>query len=189
MTDSVSELRVSDRQAVITFWFAEIDHRYWFRKDDRFDGTVRRRFRGVYDEVVAGRNPDWMAMPEGCLATILVLDQFPRNMFRGTPQAFATDAQARAVARLALQKTFDRPLALEQRLFMYMPFEHSESMDDQELSCQLMTRLGDPGYLYYAERHREIIRRFGRFPHRNRILGRDNTPAEAAYLAQPGSGF
>jgi uncharacterized protein (DUF924 family) len=169
-------------QEVLDFWFAhEAD---WFRKSDAFDAEIRERFLQLHESVPR----QWLDDPRGCLARIIVLDQFPRNMFRGTPRAFATDALALAAARHALQKKFDLRYSREERIFAYLPFEHSESLADQELACELMQPLGAEQYRY-AVAHRDIIARFGRFPHRNAILGRASTPEEVEFLKQPGSSF
>ena len=185
---------------VLDFWFAPeagtlpADGRpEWFRKDDAFDHAIRTRFGALVAEALAGGLGDWCATPRGALARVLVLDQFTRNAFRGTPQAFAGDARALATAQDAIARGLYAALAAHERRFLYMPFEHSESLADQERSVALFealardTGLDDP--LDWAVRHAEVIRRFGRFPHRNAILGRASTPEELEYLAQPGSGF
>jgi uncharacterized protein (DUF924 family) len=141
-----------------------------------------------YLNAAAGNLEDWLDEPRACLARVILLDQFPRNMFRGEAHAFATDGPARAAARVILRRGWDKPMTPAERLFAYLPFEHSESPEDQDLSCELMKDF-DEKQRRYAERHREIIRRFGRFPHRNGILGRESTPAEIEFLEVPGSGF
>ena len=176
---------------VLRFWFGDggdygVEHKRWFQKDAAFDAQVRERFLGLHDELA--RNRDWLDAPHDCLARIVVLDQFPRNMFRGTPRAFATDGLALAAARHAITSGYDRNWLRVEKIFGYLPFEHSESLADQERACELMRPLGDELY-HYALRHHEIIARFGRFPHRNAILGRPSTPAESEFLKQPGSGF
>jgi uncharacterized protein (DUF924 family) len=185
---------------VLEFWFGAGDEASslaarddWFRKDDAFDAAIRTGFGALIAEALAGGLGDWCASPRGALARVIVLDQFTRNAFRGTPQAFAGDARALATARDAIARGYDAALAPRERHFLYMPFEHSEAMADQERSVALFealardTGLDDP--LDWAIRHADVIRRFGRFPHRNAILGRPSTPAELEYLAQPGSGF
>jgi len=137
---------------------------------------------------VAGNLEGWLDDPRACLGRVILLDQFPRNMFRGEAQAFATDARARAAARVILDRGWDKAMTQPEQLFAYLPFEHSESLEDQHLSCELMKDFDAEQYRY-ALRHREIIDRFGRFPHRNDILGRQSTPAEIEFLKQPGSGF
>jgi len=172
-------------QDVLDFWFARPAD--WFRKSDAFDIEIRNRFFQLHEQMAAGMK-DWLQTADRCLARIIVLDQFPRNMFRGTPRAFATDHLALEAARHALAKKFDSGYSREERIFAYLPFEHSESLADQERACELMQPLGDEQYRY-AIAHRDIIARFGRFPHRNAILGRASTPEEVAFLATPGSSF
>ena len=170
---------------VLAFWRAAGEKK-WFAKDDAFDAEITTRFLPTYEAAAAGKLSDWEATPEGALALILVLDQFPRNMFRGDARAFAADAAARAVADRALARGFDGGVPRNERLFFYLPFEHSESMADQERCCGLFEALGEPDLLRWAELHADIIRRFGRFPHRNAVLGRTTTPAEKAYLDNDG---
>ena len=183
--------------AVLEFWFQGERDRFrsdpWFRKSDAFDGEIRARFAPL---VVAGRDgdlADWIETPQSTLALLLVLDQFPRNLHRGSPLAFASDARARAVARTALAEGIERALTKVERAFLYLPFEHSESLADQDAAVTLFATIADhpemPTVFDYALRHRDVIRRFGRFPHRNAALGRPSTPEEAAYLAEPGAGF
>jgi uncharacterized protein (DUF924 family) len=176
---------------VLRFWFGEgadygVVHKRWFEKNPAFDAEVRDRFLGVYESQLV--SPEWLAQPHPCLARIIVLDQFPRNMFRGTPRAFATDALALAAARHALAAGYDRDWLRVEKIFAYLPFEHSEALADQQRACELMRPLGEEQY-DYALRHKAIIERFGRFPHRNAILGRASTPEEIEFLKQPGSGF
>ena len=181
---------------VLQFWFGEPRGprlRQWFEKDPAFDARIRARFLPLHEALARGEQADWLDDPERCLARIVVLDQFPRNMFRGSPRAFATDAAALQAARHAIERGFDRGRLPVERLFTYLPFEHSEALADQDLACALCKPLAafaetDDAYRY-ALAHREIIVRFGRFPHRNAILGRASTPEEVAFLAQPGSGF
>jgi uncharacterized protein (DUF924 family) len=176
---------------VLRFWFGG-DAEYgvalkrWFQKDPAFDAEVRRRFLPLHAELAG--NSEWLGLPHECLARIIVLDQFPRNMFRGTPQAFATDGLALAAARHALTAGYGRDWLRVEKIFAYLPFEHSEALADQERACELMRPLGEEQY-DYALRHKAIIERFGRFPHRNAILGRASTPEEVEFLKQPGSGF
>ena len=147
-----------------------------------------QRPRFVEAHLALSRSGEWLDAPGECLARIVVLDQFPRNIFRGTPQAFATDALALAAARHAIASSYDRDWLRVEKIFGYLPFEHSEALADQELACELMRPLGEEQY-DYALRHKAIIERFGRFPHRNAILGRKSTPDEIEFLKQPGSGF
>ncbi|WP_026874002.1 DUF924 family protein [Inquilinus limosus] len=174
---------------VLTFWFEQSGKDRWFSGDAGFDAEIRARFLTLQEEAAAGRHDDWAASPLGAVALCIVLDQFPRNLFRGTPRAFATDPQALATAKAAVEQGFDKDPALtdDHRLFLYLPFEHSEDLADQQRSVELQTAgLSDPGYIDYARRHLAVIERFGRFPHRNLILGRITTPEEEAYLAEHG---
>ncbi len=179
------------KMEIIYFWFDETEPRLWFQKSDDFDAQIRERFLTTYEMAREGLCDHWRQDAEGCLALCLVLDQFPRNMFRGDAQAFATDGQGLLVARYALAKGFDQVLAPIKRRFLYLPFEHSERLTDQKKSVALFEAMKDEDPLghEYALRHLDVIERFGRFPHRNHILGRDNTAEEEEYLAQPGSGF
>ena len=176
---------------VLAFWFGEgaergKAHKRWFEKNSTFDAEVRARFLPLYETLSA--SDDWLSRADDCLARIVVLDQFPRNMFRGTARAFAADPLALAAARHALARGYDRDLLAVERQFVYLPFEHSESLADQERACELMRPLGEDLY-DWALRHKRIIERFGRFPHRNEILGRKSTPEEIEFLKEPGSGF
>lgn len=173
--------------AVLQFWF-DVEPKNWFVNNPAFDAEVRSRFLALHEAAAAGRLARWADAPRSCLALVIVLDQFPRNMFRGEARAFATDPQARAAACAILQHAWDKQMTLAERLFAYLPFEHSEALEDQDRACELMQDFDDE-QRRYAERHREIIRRFGRFPHRNGILGRPSTPAEIEFLKMPGSGF
>jgi uncharacterized protein (DUF924 family) len=171
---------------VLSFWFAPGLEERWFKKDVRFDEEVRQHLEDAHRAAATGAFDTWRDTAEGCLALCVLLDQVPRNLYRGDPRAFATDATARA----ALQRGFDKALTQAQRLFLYLPFEHSEDLADQELCVSLTARLDAyPDWLEYAEAHRDIIARFGRFPHRNDSLGRDSTDEERAFLKEPGSSF
>lgn len=188
-------------QDVLDFWFFAPDNpahgqsrAEWFRKDDAVDAQIRARFGALIDTAIAGGLRDWAATPRGALAQILLLDQFTRNVYRGTPRAFAGDAQALALAVALTQSGQDQELAPTLRAFVYMPFEHAEDLAMQARAVELFqlltqSREGCESMLDYAQRHQEVIARFGRFPHRNAILGRDSTPEEAAFLQQPGSSF
>jgi uncharacterized protein (DUF924 family) len=171
---------------VVTFWLAAGPDK-WFKKDDAFDAEIRRLFLASYEAARAGRLAGWENTPHGALALLILLDQFPRNMFRGTAQMYATDAEARAVAERAISRGFDRQVSPVQRQFFYLPFEHSESLADQERAVALFRAVGPAETLKWAELHHDIIRRFGRFPHRNAILGRQTTAEEQAFL--DGGGF
>jgi uncharacterized protein (DUF924 family) len=184
---------MSDHRAneVLGFWFGEgaersKSHKRWFEKNAAFDAEIRSRFLPLYEELA--RRNDWLSPSSYCLARIVVLDQFPRNMFRGSPRAFAADPLALAAAKHAVAEGYDRELLPVQKQFVYLPFEHSEGLADQERACELMKPLGDDLY-DWALRHKRIIERFGRFPHRNATLGRASTAEEIEFLKQPGSGF
>jgi uncharacterized protein (DUF924 family) len=172
---------------VLRFWFDE-HPKDWFVKNPAFDADILSRFLNLHESAAAGQLAHWADERRSCLALVIVLDQFPRNMFRGEARAFATDSLARAAARVILERGWDKQMTQPEQLFAYLPFEHSESLADQNLACELMKDFGEE-QLRYAVRHREIIERFGRFPHRNGLLGRENTAAEIEFLQQPGSGF
>lgn len=184
---------------ILAFWFADGPDSFreaWFKRDDAFDAEIRARFGAMIAPGRAGALDAWAEAPEGALALLVLLDQFPRNIHRGSAEAFAADEHARAVARRAvLARRFDLALAPTQRAFLYLPFEHSEAMADQDLSVALFEGLRDHpqhakpgGTIDYAWRHRAVIQRFGRFPHRNAALGRQSSAEEAAWLAA-GGGF
>jgi len=187
MTDNAaSEEWIGD---VIGFWFAELGRARWFAKDDAVDSAIRDRFQVLYEVLSTWPAADALASPERALATVLVLDQFSRNIFRNDPHAFATDPLAREVAQGAIALGLDERLAPEQRIFLYLPFEHSEDAADQARAVALISALGDEEYTRYALAHKAVIDRFGRFPHRNAVLGRSSTPEEEAFLSEPGSSF
>jgi uncharacterized protein (DUF924 family) len=171
---------------VLAFWRAAGPDK-WFKKDDAFDAEIGARFRTAIEAAAAGRLSQWEATPEGALALLILLDQFPRNIFRESARAFAADPLARAVAGRAIAQKFDQRVSPAERLFFYLPFEHSEDLADQERAVALIRALGDADLLKWAELHADIIRRFGRFPHRNSVLGRTTTPDEQAFLG--GGGF
>lgn len=173
----------------LDFWFSEESKPFWFKKEPAFDARVRECLETLHGRAAAGDLSDWQESAEGCLALILLLDQVPRNLYRETARAFASDADALAVARRTLHRGFDLRLSADWRMFTYLPFEHSESLLDQYLSVALMAALPDPDLVAWAEAHLKLIERFGRFPHRNAALGRDSTAEELAYLAEPGAGF
>ncbi len=179
MTDLTT---IASPQTILEFWFAESAQARWFDSTPAFDHTLRERFLEAYRAAAAGRLEDWEQTPPGALALAIALDQFPLNMFRGQPESFATEAAARAVADRAIARGFDRELEPIQRLFLYLPFMHGEALADQDRSVSLFERLGLEDSLHFARHHRDLIARFGRFPHRNAILGRDSTPEEIAYL-------
>jgi uncharacterized protein (DUF924 family) len=174
---------------VLQFWFAELRPADWFAKSDALDASIRLRFGALHERLAAGGEPMHAPTPRLLLAAVIVLDQFSRNLHRDDARAFAADAQARALARRALELGVDRGLSPGERLFFYLPFEHSEALADQELAVRRVAELGDPGWTRYAQAHRDIIARFGRFPHRNAVLGRASTPEETAFLQEPMSSF
>ena len=197
-----------DPERVLSFWFGELDadglaqparSKQWWTKDEAFDARVRDEFLEDHREIVAEHREHWLVDSRGRLAYIVVLDQFSRNMFRGTPQSFASDPQALRAARGGIEKGADKALAVAERTFMYMPYMHSESLEDQDRCIELFTALRDElegkardnaeYSLKFANMHRDIIVKFGRFPHRNAILGRATTPEEAKFLEGPGSSF
>jgi len=170
-----------DAEAAIAFWRAAGPTK-WFNKDAGFDRDITARFLAVHEAAAAGTLANWETTPAGALALLLLLDQFPRNMFRGSARAFASDPQALAVAERAIARGFDTAAASGERIFFYLPFMHSENLADQERSRALVRELRDDEQEKYAEIHADIIRRFGRFPHRNAVLGRATTPEEQAFL-------
>ena len=179
---------------ILDFWFegdAAAQRDKWFEKDAAFD-TLCARFTAAIRDARGGRFDFWAATPRGALALIILLDQLSRNVFRGSPEAYAADPHARAIARAAIDAGFDTQLTPVERMFVYLPFEHAETIEDQDVSVRLHEALREAlgeETVGYADRHRDVIRRFGRFPHRNAVLGRINTPEEDAWLAQPGAGF
>ncbi len=176
-------------QDVLSFWFRELEQEAWFRKSDVTDALIQDRFLALYEILAVTPAQDALASPRTALAAVIVLDQFSRNMFRGSPKAFAADPVAREIARGAVERGYDQGFDLHGRAFFYLPFEHSEDLPDQEKSVALFTPLGDESYTQYAIAHRDIIARFGRFPHRNAVLGRASTREETEFLTQPGSSF
>ncbi len=186
-------------QDVLDFWFAEANTTHWFAADAGFDAQIRERFGKAAEAAAAGRLDDWAATPPGWLALLILLDQCPRNLHRDEPRAWAADAAAQRVALSGIARGDDRQLPAVQRVFAYLPLEHAENRALQQRSVALFEALlADAApeqrkqfedYLDYARRHREVIARFGRFPHRNAILGRPSTPEEMLYLTRPGTGF
>ncbi|PAX52317.1 DUF924 family protein [Brunnivagina elsteri] len=191
---------MSNQFAILDFWFGiPTEPGYgkpknvWFSQDSAFDSEIRSRFLQDYEQAAQGLLDEWKNSAETCLALILLLDQFPRNLFRHTPKAFATDDKALSAAQNAITKGFDRILLPVQRWFIYLPFEHSENLTDQRQSVDLFKQLSQypdsSGAIAFAISHMEIIERFGRFPHRNAILGRSSTAQEQEFLQQPGNSF
>lgn len=172
---------------VLKFWFGELKPAAWFRSDPAVDEEIRRRFLDLWERFRA--QPPKVEAPRSAVAAAIVLDQFPRNLFRGRPEAFATDAAALQIARAALDQGWDRGLSDPERQFLYMPFQHSEDADDQRRSLELFSTLAIADAVRSAREHKALIDRFGRFPHRNAVLGRASTPEEVEHLASSRSGF
>ncbi len=170
-------------QSIVEFWFSDKVRPLWFQSTAEFDDEVRRRFDPLWQQAAAGKLDSWAGTSQGALALVIILDQLPLNMYRGDPLCFSTETKSRAIAKLAIEQNLDTELSGEQKAFLYMPFMHSESMQDQDKSVSLYEAAGLAENLKFARHHRDIIRRFGRFPHRNIILGRQSTEAELAYLA------
>jgi len=191
----------ADAARVFEFWFGApgtpehgTDRPEWFRKDPAFDAQIRETFGSLIERALRGELESWQAAPRSALAQIIVLDQFTRNVFRDTPRAFAGDARALAAARALVGTRQDEALGPHERAFAYLPFEHAEGIEMQQEGVRLFSRLAEQApetasSLDYAQRHLAIIQRFGRFPHRNAILGRRSTAEELAFLQQPGSSF
>ena len=174
---------------ILTFWFDDTDSKLWWAKNDAFDRRVAERFADIHARASRCELYDWRRTADGRLAEIIVLDQFSRNMFRDTPRAFAYDALALALAQEAVAAGADRELAPVQRAFMYMPYMHSESLVIHEIAVKLFDQPGLEGNLDFELKHKRIIEQFGRYPHRNRALGRESTAGEREFLQQPGAGF
>jgi uncharacterized protein (DUF924 family) len=173
-------------QDVVDFW-REAGPDKWFRKDDAFDAQFRDRFLPAHEAAARGEHDDWLRDAEGALALLVLLDQFPRNAFRGSPRTYATDPKAREIARAAIDAGYDTQAAPELRGFFYLPFMHSEELADLQRCVELSEALGGETYRY-AMHHKGIVERFGRFPHRNAVLGRKSTPEEERFLAEGGFG-
>ena len=171
-------------QDILDFWYTEPMSSHWFSSTPDIDGNIRSRFASLWADTANGSCQDWEATPEGCLALCILLDQFPLNMFRGDAKSFSTEQQAVAVCKRAVDKKFDLELTTSQRAFLYMPLMHSEHMEDQALCIRCFETAGEAlkDNLRFAHHHRGIVERFGRFPHRNAILGRESTTDELAWL-------
>lgn len=174
---------------VLTFWFKETKSEQWFKKDPAFDATVRSRFLALHEILASQPREALFADQRTALASIILFDQMSRNMFRDTPRAFATDRLARWIAEAAIAAGYDRDMTKEERAFLYLPFEHAEDPQAQERCVALMATLDDPEISKWALAHKVIIDRFGRFPHRNKILDRPSTPEEEEFLKGPDSSF
>ena len=167
---------------VLDLWFRELGSKAWFTKSDANDALIRERGLAIHERLAGDLLPETRTDPRAALAAVIALDQFPRNMFRGSPRAFAADPLALAVAKRAVAQNFDRQLDLPKRNFFYLPFQHSENLVDQQRCVELSRQNSDAEGVKWAELHADIIRRFGRFPHRNAVLGRVSTPEEQAFL-------
>lgn len=183
-------------QRVLDFWFGEEgsegfgeSRTEWFKKDDSFDEQIRDQFLDDVEEAIGGGHPYMPETQKGALALVILLDQFPRNLFRGTASAFAGDKKALQLANEALRNGFDEGLPVSQQMFFYLPFEHSESLDDQQRCLDLFKAAGNDDLVKWAQAHYDIIARFARFPHRNQALGRESTAEEIAFLEEPNSSF
>lgn len=174
---------------VLTFWFRDTPPEQWFKKDQAFDKAIRKRFLALHEVLTAKPTEGLFADARTALAAVIVFDQMSRNMFRDTPRAFATDPVALWIAQAAIAQGFDAGMTKDERSFLYLPFEHDEGAQSQAKCVALMATLQDPELSKWAEAHKAIIDRFGRFPHRNLILGRDSTAEEIEFLKQPGSSF
>ena len=169
-------------QQIIEFWFSDEIRKLWFNSTPAFDRELGERFQDSWARASSGELDHWKQSAQGCLALVIILDQFPLNMFRGSAQSFASEAQSRDVAAFAIERGFDKDLSVEQRAFLYMPFMHSEALEDQKLALQLYDQPGLESNLRFARHHHAIIEKYGRFPHRNAALGRSSTDAELEYL-------
>ncbi len=176
-------------EEVLRFWFDDLSPDDWFESGEGVDNLIRERFQELHEALREQVPETWRSSARGCLAAVIVLDQFPRNMYRGTSRAFAADGAALSLAKEALVRGFDRELSTDERKFLYMPFEHSENPAEQARSMELFGTLENELDLDYARRHKEIIDRFGRFPHRNAVLGRISSPEEIEFIKEPGSSF
>ncbi|MCP5142178.1 MAG: DUF924 domain-containing protein [Chromatiales bacterium] len=169
-------------ESILDFWFTEPLRSHWFGAPPEIDALITERFESLWRAARDGNLDDWAQTPAGALALVIILDQFPLNMYRGEAESFATEARSRAIAAQAIAAGMDREFSTEQKLFLYLPYMHSESMADQHRSIELFTKAGMTQQLPWAQHHYRIVERFGRFPHRNAPLGRVSTPEELAWL-------
>ncbi|EKO3495287.1 DUF924 domain-containing protein [Vibrio fluvialis] len=176
-------------QSVLTFWFNELTPEMWWKKDVSLDDQIRDRFTPLHEQAVKGKLFHWRQCPQGALAEVIVLDQFSRNIFRDTPKAFAQDPQALTLAQFAIEKGFHKQLTKSEQVFLYLPFMHSESRLIHAAAMDLYSELGEQVNLDFEMQHKAIIERFGRYPHRNAILGRQSTAEELEFLKLPNSAF
>jgi len=170
-------------QTLVDFWFSEKASQYWFNSTEAFDQQLRDDYAALWQQARDGELDSWKTQPMGCLALVILLDQLPLNMFRGAANSFSTEAQSREVAALAIDQGFDVDMDPKHKSFLYMPFMHSEDLQDQERSVNLFNQPGLEGNYRFAKHHRGIVEQFGRFPHRNEILGRESSDAEIEYLS------
>ncbi len=176
-------------QDILDFWYGEPARGKWFAKDEAFDALIRERFLISYEQAIKHKLKPWEETADGMLALIILLDQFPRNMFRDTPRMFESDEYACLLVYKAIENRWDEAMNVDKRRFLYMPLMHSERLADQEYAVTLFTRNVDEYSAEFARKHMEIIKEYGRFPHRNAVMGRTNTAREEAFLKQPGSSF
>ena len=185
--DEAAKRTIAD---ILAFWHDEHGFDDWFKQNDAFDAAIRDRFADHVEAAAKGAYDTWSSCADGALALIILLDQMPRNLYRGQARAYATDDKALAVALKSVDAGFDLQQPRDRRLFYYMPFEHCEDLEHQELCMTLMAdRIGNDEFVHYAKLHRDIVARFGRFPHRNAVLGRNSTAEELAFLQEPNSSF
>lgn len=182
-TDMRDECELPEEaREILSYWFDTLTAEQWWTRDDTVDATIRRKFSNLFERLAAGVPPAWLETPRGRLAAVIALDQFPRNLFRGSPRSFATDERALALARETIELGLDSGLNENERIFLYVPFEHSEDREDQARAIDLYENLGHAESLEFAKKHKQIIDRFGRFPHRNEVLGRESTREEIEFL-------
>ena len=180
---------MAEKEEILNFWFKECKPEQWFKKNEDFDQMIENRFSIAIENAIAGKLGNWEESETGCLALIILLDQFTRNVFRDTPRAFAGDKRALALSQLCCDKDYLTNPDVQRRQFMLMPMMHSENLAVQDAALPLFKKYASEKDYEYAEKHRDIIARFGRFPHRNVILGRKSTNEELEFLKQPGSSF
>ena len=180
---------MNEKEEIINFWFKECKPEQWFKKNEDFDQMIKNRFSSAIENAINGKLDSWEETETGCLALIILLDQFTRNVFRDTPRAFAGDERALALSQLCFNNDYLTNLDIHRRQFMLMPMMHSENLAVQDTALPLFKKYASEKDYEYAEKHRDIIARFGRFPHRNVILGRNSTNEELEFLKQPGSSF
>ena len=169
-------------QQIIDFWFADGTRKFWFNSTPKFDQELSERYQDTWEQASRGELDHWLQTAEGCLALVIILDQFPLNMFRGNAQSFASEVRSRDAATIAIEQGFDKVLPVEQLAFLYMPYMHSETLEDQKLALELFAQPRLESNLRFAHHHHAIIEKYGRFPHRNAALGRTSTDAEIEYL-------